>query len=160
MSLQGLLVKISVCLVFLFVLIGCQQSPSGAIIVETEPDAPKHVVVSSIPVSTPEEIDIEIVEEPEEPVIEPVIPEPEVIIIPEDKPSGDPVADCLRKCTSSCEISAKTACSQSSGSACKHLCGNIIDPSACSTACSLRSARICQPKMVEFCTSQCNSKCY
>lgn len=148
-------------MIFLIVLAGCQQSPTGStVIIDQVDDGPKHVVVKSSPApSEPEPVP-----EPEPQWIpENVLPppeEPEVIVIPENKPPEDPVLACVEKCESSCETSASAACSQTSGSGCKAFCGNVIDTSACSTACSLRNARRCEPKFIEFCSAQCNSRCY
>ena len=164
MSLRALCVSVIASFLILSLLSGCQKSPSGAVIVQTSPEGPKDVVVTSAPVPEPAPQPA-----PSQPEPVPlnripinVIPreEPQVIVIPESRPAEDPVSDCIGKCESSCRTSAGFACSKPSGADCKASCGSIIDPSACSTACSLRSARICEPKFIEFCSAQCIGRCH
>ncbi len=162
MSLRALCISIVACVLVIALLSACQKSPSGAVIVQA-PEGPKDVVVNSTPApqtapqapSQPEPVPLNYIPTN-------VIPrdEPQVIVIPESRPAEDPVADCIEKCSSSCEISADFACSKPSGADCKATCGQIIDPSACSTACSLRSAGICEQKFIEFCSAQCVGKCH
>ncbi len=164
MSLRDSCVKILVFVLIVTVLFGCQKSPpTGGVVITQEDTGPKEVVVVGEPVPEPA---------PQEaPAQEPMPvnriptnvlprPEPQVIVIPESKPVGDPVQACIENCNSDCEISADFACSKPSGTDCKAACGSIIDPSACSTACSLRNANACEPKLMEFCSAQCVGKCH
>ncbi len=162
MSLRALCISIIACILVLALLSACQKSPSGAVIVQAPPEGPKEVVVTSEPVPEPEPAPSQPSETPLNYIPTNVIPrdEPQVIVIPENRPAEDPVAECIEKCESSCKTSATYACSKPSGADCKSACGQIIDPSACSTACSLRSARICEPKFIEFCSAQCVGKCH
>ena len=165
MSLRALFISIVACVLVLALLSGCQKSPSGAVIVQTPPEGPKDVVVTSAPVQEPQPAPSQSAQPEEIPlnrIPANVIPrdEPQVIIIPESRPAEDSVADCIEKCDSSCRTSAGFACSKPSGADCRASCGSIIDPSACSTACSLRSARICEPKFIEFCSAKCIGRCH
>lgn len=159
MSLRALWV--SGVLFAVLLLAACQQSPTGGIVIQQEPSGPRLVVVNGSPIAAPPEpgpADESV------PVLVPenVLPrdEPEVIVIPESKPAEDPVQACLDKCEASCKTSARLACSKPTGVECKANCGSIIDPSACSTACSLRNANACEPKFVEYCSSMCVERCY
>lgn len=164
MLLQGSFTKIITCMVLLLLLAACNQSPTGGVVIQQEPEGPKNVIVTSLPEPAP----IAAAPVPTQPVQPPqwipenVLPqdEPEVIIIPESKPAEDPVAACIDKCEATCATNAARACSQSTGSACKQSCGQYIDPSACSTACSLRDAHRCEPKFIEFCTATCEDACH
>jgi hypothetical protein len=160
MSLQGSLSKIAALVLLAVLLFGCQQSPTGgAVITQTPENVPKDVVVTSAPAAQEPAAAAPI---PINRIPENVLPRPEptVIIIPENRPSADPVAACISKCDSDCKTSATYSCTKPTGTDCKASCGAIIDPSACSTACSLRSARMCEPKFIEFCTAQCIGKCH
>ncbi|MEM2916247.1 MAG: hypothetical protein QXT19_02735 [Candidatus Woesearchaeota archaeon] len=160
MSLQVSWRNVFACVLVVALLSACQKSPSGAVIVQIPPEGPKEVVVTSAPLPEPASAQPEQI--PVNRIPSNVLPreEPQVIVIPENRPAEDPVADCIEKCKLSCETSANFACSKPSGADCRSGCGQIIDPSACSTACSLRSARICEPKFIEFCSAQCVGKCY
>jgi hypothetical protein len=155
-----------VACVLVIALLGCQTSPTGGAIITQEQTGPKDVVVTSEPVSQP--VAAQPAAQPKPAPVPPsgiptnVLPrpEPQVIIIPESKPAADPYKACIDNCDSSCKISATYSCNKPSGADCKQSCGQIIDPSACSTACSLRSARVCEPKFIEFCTAQCIGKCH
>ncbi len=161
MSLRVFWANIIGCVLLAVLMVGCQKSPTGAvtggIINQALEPGPRDIVVNSSPL-------------PSQPAAPPVPvwipenvlpqPEPQAIVIPENKPAADPVQACVDKCISSCTSSASRACSQSTGTVCKQNCGAIIDPSACSTACSLRDARICEPKFIEFCTSKCDGRCH
>lgn len=153
-----------VCIFALILLAGCQQSITGGVVVEQQDDSPKDVVITSQPkpVATQQPTAPQPVAPAPNWVPENVLPrqEKEVIIIPESKPSENPLQDCLDSCSASCESSSSLACSQTTGYGCKQNCGSIIDPSACSTACSLRDARKCEPKFIEFCTSTCEGRCH
>lgn len=162
MSLRVSWLNVFACVLVLALLFACQKSPSGAVIVQTPPEGPKEVVVTSAPVPEPQPAPSQPEQVPLNRIPTNVLPreEPQVIVIPESKPAEDPYADCIEKCASSCGISANFACSKPSGADCKMSCGQIIDPSACSTACSLRSAGICESKFIEFCSAQCVGKCH
>ncbi|MEM4240450.1 MAG: hypothetical protein QXM31_04195 [Candidatus Woesearchaeota archaeon] len=162
MSLQASSARFLVFLVIALFIFGCQKSPTGGVVITQEDTGPKEVVVVSAPVPEPEPAPSQPQEIPINRIPTNVLPreEPQVIIIPENRPAEDPVADCIKKCESACMISADFACSKPSGADCKSACGQIIDPSACSTACSLRSAGICEPKFLEFCSAQCVGKCH
>ncbi len=151
-----------VACVLVIALLGCQTSPTGGAIITQEQTGPKDVVVTSEPVPQPAAQPAKPVPVPPSGIPTNVLPrpEPQVIIIPESKPAADPYKACVDNCDASCTTSATFSCSKPSGTDCKAACGNIIDPSACSTACSLRSARICEPKFIEFCTAQCVGKCH
>jgi hypothetical protein len=148
----------SAALVILLFLAAC-NSPTGGIVVNQEPTGPRDIVVNSTtspvaqPVPAPAPLPA-----PKEVIVS--APAPEIIVIPANKPPEDPVEACLEACTASCENSAVKACGQSTGAACKTNCGTIIDPSACSTACSLRDAHACEPKFIDFCTAKCAGKCH
>ncbi len=151
-----------VCVLALLFLSACQQSITGGVVVEQNDGIPKDVVITSQPQPSPQQAQPKAAESSPVWIPENVLPGPEreVIVIPESKPSEDPVQDCIDDCMDSCTTSAGLACAQSSGAACKQQCGGIIDPSACSTACSLRSARMCEPKFAEYCTSTCGGRCH
>lgn len=148
-----------VAILLVMILVGCQKSPTGAVPVETpEEPAPKEVVVTSIPEPAPQP---EPEPEPEQWVPENVIPrEKETIVVPATKPPEVTFEDCADECASKCITKADIACGKSSGAECKQNCGTVIDPSACSTACSLRSAGICETKFIEFCSSKCEGQCH
>jgi len=158
--------KLIMC-VLLLVLVACQKSPTGGVIITQEDTGPKHVIVNSVPEPQPA---VQPAPQPSVPVAQdpawipenvlPQEPSSTVIVIPENKPAEDPVAECIADCESSCKRSAEQACIQDSGTSCKLNCGSIIDPSACSTACSLRSANACEPRFIEYCTPKCTEQCY
>lgn len=167
MSLRALCVNIFAVIVLALVLAGCSGSPTGNVVVTQEPEGPKNVVVTGIPseppASQPVPVATEVVTAANPQWIpENVLPrdEPEVIVIPESKPVEDPAQKCLDDCVKSCASSAKLACNSKSGAECKSRCGSIIDPSACSTACSLRSAHACEPKFNDYCAATCKTRCY
>lgn len=170
MSLQDSFTKILACVALLLILAACNRSPTGGVIVLQEDEGPKHVVITSDataePATPPQQAPQPAVQpaatQPPQWIPENVLPrkEPEVIIIPESRPAEDPVAACIGKCSATCANSAKLACSQSTGSGCKQNCGQYIDPTACSTACSLRDARRCEPKFIEFCSATCEGRCH
>jgi hypothetical protein len=163
---KGLLVSVVAFVLVAVLLVGCQKSPTGgAVITQSNENAPKDVVVTSQPAP----------QQPVQPAAQPaqavpvnriptnVLPQPDmpqIIVIPENKPVADPVQACIDKCDSDCKISATFSCSKPSGAECRMACGGIIDPSACSTACSLKNARSCEPKFIEFCTAQCVGRCH
>lgn len=147
------------CFVVLVFLFACQSSPTGNVVgvqeaVQHVQEQPREVIINSLP------------DAPEKPVTntQPAVivasPAPEVIIFPEDIIPENPVGECTEQCKKSCTIYANRACSQTTNTACKSNCGEIINPSACATACSLRNARLCEPKFIEFCAAQCEKKCY
>jgi hypothetical protein len=164
MSLRALCVNVLTVVVLALVLAGCSGSPTGNVVVTQEPEGPKNVVVTSRPAeATAVPVAQEVVSPaPTQWVPENVLPrdEPEVIVIPESKPVEDPAQKCLDDCVKSCATSAKLACGSNSGAECKSRCGSIIDPSACSTACSLRSAHACEPKFNDYCAATCKTRCY
>jgi hypothetical protein len=161
-------ISVIVCVLVIALLSGCSQSPTGNVVITQQaPEGPKDVVINSTPtVSQPAS---QPAANPSSPSPVPVSqiptnvlprPEPVVIIIPENKPAADPVQACVEDCESSCEISASFSCSKNTGAECRMSCGSIIDTSACSTACSFKSAHACEPKFIEFCTAQCIGKCH
>lgn len=173
------LISVVACILLVTLFAGCSQSPTGNVVVSQNSDeAPKNVVINSTSVASnvhrplpvpanavpSKQSSIMASAVPSEPLpvsADALAPEPQqVFIIPENKPSADPVNACIDSCESSCEVSALFACSQTSGSGCKMACGSIIDSSACSTACSLRNAHACEPKFIEFCVSQCSGICH
>ncbi|MEM4254210.1 MAG: hypothetical protein QXR48_02375 [Candidatus Woesearchaeota archaeon] len=162
MSLRALCINAFVVVVIVAFLFGCQKTPTGGVVITQEDTGPRDVVVTSGPIPEPEPEPSPPQEIPLNRIPTNVLPrdEPQVIVIPENRPAEDPVTDCIEKCESSCKTSAISACSKPSGADCKSACGQIIDPSACSTACSLRSARVCEPKFIEFCSSQCVGRCH
>lgn len=144
------------------VLSACTQSPTGNVA-----GVPKEVVVNSTP---PREVVVKPVEvrvtEPEpvsesEPVSEVVEqePVPEVIVIVERRPIKDFVKSCVKGCHLQCDADASVACAQGTSADCKSKCGNVIVPSACSTACSFRRAGSCVQKFNQYCGAQCEAKC-
>jgi len=147
---------------------GCSSSPSGNVVINQEPEGPKNVVVTGKPVTpAPAAQPVPVAQDvvtPASPqwVPENVLPrdEPEVIVIPAVEQVEDPAQKCLDDCVKSCTSSAKLACGSGSGAECKSRCGSIIDPSACSTACSLRSAHACEPKFNDYCAATCKTRCY
>lgn len=162
MSLRDSCISIVALLLVIVLLAGCQKSPTGGVtITQQEPAGPQDVVVNSTPApsqpvaSQPASVPVNRI-----PTNVLPRPEPQVIIIPESKPAADPVQACIDGCDSSCKTSATYSCSKPNGADCKQSCGQIIDPSACSTACSLRSARMCEPRFIEYCTSQCIGRCH
>lgn len=168
---KALFINFIACVLVIALLSGCSQAPTGNVVINQQaPEGPRDVVINSTPTVTPPAA---------QPVAQPaakpspaqvpvsqiptnVLPraEPEVIIIPENKPAADPVQACIDSCESSCEISASFACSKHTGAECRMACGSIIDPEACKTACSLINARACEPKFISFCTAQCIGKCH
>lgn len=162
MSLRDLCINAFVFVVIVAFLFGCQKAPTGGVVITQEDTGPKEVIVTSEPVPEPEPVPAQPEQIPINRIPTNVLPreEPQVIVIPENKLAEDPIADCIKKCESACMISADFACSKPSGADCKSACGQIIDPSACSTACSLRSARVCEPKFIEFCSAQCAGRCH
>ena len=164
---RALSISAIVCVLLLFIA-GC-QSPTGGVVISQEPQGPRDIVVNSTvpvapavlattavkpvpttqPAPAPQRIPIN------------VLPQqaPEVYIIPEEKPAIDAVQACLDGCQKNCRTAAARACRQTTGTLCKANCGDIIDPSACSTACSLRDARACEPKFKEFCGNKCIERC-
>lgn len=147
MSLRALCIS-----VFLFFLVAC-QSPTGGVVINQEPTGPRDIIVNGSP-NLPETA-------APEPAKEVVVssPVPEVTIIPESKPAVDPYQACMDGCSARCKASAVKACGQNLGTECRANCGDIIDKSACSTACSLRNANACEPKFIEFCSNKCVERC-
>lgn len=165
MSSRALCNSVIVCILLL--LAACTSSPTGNAVISQDATGPRDITVngSSQPAAqqtAPATTSTQPTEEPVRRIPTNVLPPPpgEIIIIPESKPAEDPVQDCMNKCETSCKNSAALACGKSTGTECKANCGTIIDPSACSTACSLRNAHSCEPKFIEFCTSKCAGRCY
>lgn len=153
---------------FLLFLAAC-QSPTGGVVINQEPSGPREIIVNSTPAPQPAAPVQQALPAPApEPTPAPVriptnvLPQqaPEVYIVPETKPAIDPLQQCLDGCQQTCKTAAATSCRQTTGTACKANCGDIIDPSACSIACSLRDARSCEPKFKEFCGAQCIKRCH
>ncbi len=154
--------------VLLVLLAGCSTSPSGGVVINQEPTGPREIIVNSTPAApaaqptapaaTPAPAPAPVQHIPIN--VLPQQPAPEVYIVPADHPPVDRLQSCLDGCELKCKQSAAVSCRQTTGTACKANCGDIIDPSACSIACSLRDARSCEPKFKEFCGAQCVKRCY
>lgn len=153
--------------VLLIVLAGCSLSPSGGVVINQEPTGPREIIVNSTP-AAPAAPSTTVAPQPAAPApvqhipinVLPQQPAPEVYIVPAEHPPVDRLQSCLDGCELKCKQSAAVSCRQTTGTACKANCGDIIDPSACSIACSLRDARSCEPKFKEFCGAQCVKRCY
>lgn len=161
MSSRALCNSVIVCILLL--LAACSSSPTGNAVISQDATGPREITVNSSTQQTvPATTSTQPAAAPVQRIPTNVLPPPpgEIIIIPESKPAEDPVADCMNKCETSCKTSAALACGKSTGADCKANCGTIIDPSACSTACSLRNAHSCEPRFIEYCTSKCAGRCY
>jgi|SRR3989344_3063649 len=67
---------------------------------------------------------------------------------------------CDDLCQQDCERDAQNACKQQERSDCKSQCGDIIDPSACSQACSfLHQSATCKTQFEQFCKAKCVERC-
>lgn len=67
---------------------------------------------------------------------------------------------CDELCAQDCEKDAQNACKQQERSQCKSQCGDIIDPSACSQACSfLHQSASCRTQFEQFCKAKCVERC-
>lgn len=67
---------------------------------------------------------------------------------------------CNDLCEQDCERDAQNACRQTERSDCKSQCGDIIDPSACSQACSfLHQSASCRTQFEQFCKAKCVERC-
>lgn len=144
-----------IVVIMLLFLVACSTQTPTAFVVK-EP-----VVINSTPTNeiivTPEPVTEELIDESTLPKPEPA---PEIIVVPERKPIVDPVASCTKGCEMQCDSNADHACNQGSTSGCKSACGSVIDPSACSAACSFRRAGSCESKFKKFCFAQCQGKCH
>ena len=103
-----------------------------------------------------------------QPVLEPQVKAPqEVVKAPETvkeepKPQLSPQEDCQEMCKGSCEASAQNACTQPGRPECKAGCGDVIDPSACSQACTYvqNQPQQCKQMFEQFCSAQCVNYCH
>ncbi|HLF54978.1 MAG TPA: hypothetical protein VI612_04620 [Candidatus Nanoarchaeia archaeon] len=108
----------------------------------------------------------EVKEVPVEAVIEPVKEEvkTEVDVQPtEPVQQLRPEEQCVENCQTNCERSAQNACTQKERSGCKDICNDnpIIDPSACTQACTyLSQSNVCKQQMEQFCSAQCVGTCH
>lgn len=153
--------------VLLILLAGCSLSPSGGVVINQEPTGPREIIVNSTP-AAPAASQTTVAPSPAQtpapvqhiPIN--VLPQqaPEVYVVPAETQPVDRLQSCLDGCQLKCKQNAAVSCRQTTGTACKANCGDIIDPSACSIACSLRDARSCEPKFREFCGAQCVKRCY
>jgi len=120
-----------------------KPAPEPAVAVETVSEPPP-VDVQPVP-EAPEPVE-EVKEEPKPPeqIIEP-IPQPAEL-------------SCMEECEAKCVKDADNACSEPFNRDCKQKCGTIIDPSACSTACSF-DKRNCIPFFEKTCKNTCVQIC-
>ena len=107
---------------------------------------------------------------PPVPALESQVKAPQEIITPDDKTVPSNVTlqvqtapaerTCKSQCDSDCEADAQLACKQRERSACKANCGDVIDPSACTQACTyLNQPQSCKSMLEQFCKSRCVQIC-
>ncbi len=107
------------------------------------------------------------------PVLEPEIKAPQQVVQPTatQAPTTKPVVqkelspyeECLQDCDESCAATAQNSCTQRDRSGCKDICNDnpIVDPSACTQACSyLPQPSVCKQQMDSFCSAQCVNYCH
>ncbi len=129
-------------ILFLVILISCApvSQEIGAKPVVTQPEPPKPV---PLPVLEPE------VKAPQE------VAPPQPVIIRE--------RTCNELCEENCKSTAQNACTQKERSRCKDVCGDnlVIDPSACTQACTyITQPNQCKLQMERFCSANCVKQCH
>jgi len=67
---------------------------------------------------------------------------------------------CIEACQQDCTAAAINSCKQRFRSECKARCGDIIDPSACTQACTyISQPQQCKTQFEQFCNAQCVGLC-
>ncbi len=109
--------------------------------------------------------------EPIVPVLEPQIKAPQEIAVVQSTPSPSPKIEttlspeeeCIQDCEENCKATAQNSCTQSGRADCKDICNDnpVIDPSACTQACTyLNQPNVCKQQMEQFCSAQCVGYCH
>lgn len=130
-------------ILLLVLLISCApaaQEIGAKPVIQTQPEPPKPVP---------------------QPVLEPEVKAPQEVAPPQ--PVSIPEKTCNELCQENCGATAQNACTQKERSGCKAVCGDnpVIDPSACTQACTyITQPNSCKYQMEQFCSSQCVKQCH
>jgi len=102
-----------------------------------------------------------------EPVLEPQLKVPQETV--QEEPIFEEPAEqqqltleqqCLSDCQDTCQKDAQLSCTQYQRSQCRANCGDIIDASACTQACTyLSQPQHCKKQFEQFCSAQCTGRC-
>ncbi len=98
-----------------------------------------------------------------EPEIKAPVAEPTPAKEPEPQPKLSPGEACAQDCEIKCHQTAQNSCTQAQRAQCREMCNDnpIIDPSACTQACSyLSQPNVCKQQMEQFCSAQCVAYCH